>query len=112
MKLTADSPWLAELVQEDGTKLTYDTPRCAFTASLAGAAAGKKTKLRVQDYYDRKWRDGAEMRFVIGSSVLGPMGPDLVPIDAARAPKFLQDHQGEKALKLEEVTKAVLDDLK
>jgi nitrous oxide reductase accessory protein NosL len=108
MKLTADSPWLAELVAEDGTKLTFDTPRCALTASLAG----KKGKLRVQDYYDRKWRDAAEVRFVTGSSVLGPMGPDLVPVDVARAPKFVQDHQGEKTLKLEEISKAVLEDLK
>ncbi len=108
MKLTADSPWLAEIVADDGTKLTFDTPRCALTASLAG----KKGKLRVQDYYDRKWRDPSEVRFVTGSAVLGPMGPDLVPVDVARAPKFLQDHQGEKSLKVEEVSKAILDDLK
>lgn len=108
MKLVSDSPWLAELVLDDGTKLTFDTPRCALAATLGG----KKGKLRVQDYYDRKWRDAGEMRFITGSAVLGPMGPDLVPVDVTRAPKFLQDHEGEKSLKLEEVTKSVLDDLK
>ncbi|HRH00581.1 MAG TPA: nitrous oxide reductase accessory protein NosL [Polyangiaceae bacterium] len=108
MKLTAGSAWLTELVAADGSKKTFDTPRCALTARLAGGAA----KLRVQDFYDRTWRDGGEVLFVVGSDVLGPMGPDLVPVDTARAPKFLKDHEGDRALKLEEITKAVLEDLK
>lgn len=108
MKLTPGSAWLTELVAADGSKKTFDTPRCALTARLAGGA----TKLRVQDFYDRTWRDGGEVLFVIGSDILGPMGPDLVPVDAARAPKFLKDHEGNRALKLEEISKAVLEDLK
>jgi len=108
MKLAPGSAWLSELVQEDGTKLTFDAPRCAFGASLGG----KKGKLRFQDYYDKQWHDAAELRFVAGSNVLGPMGPDLVPVDPARAQKFSQDHEGEKAFAVGEVTKAVLDDLK
>lgn len=110
MKLTPDSPWLAELVAADGEKRTFDTPRCAITARLA-EAPGKST-LRVQDFYDRRWRDASEVALVIGSDVLGPMGPDLVPVDTTRAPKFLKDHQGERALRLEEVTRTVLEDLK
>jgi copper chaperone NosL len=108
MKLVSDSPWFSEIVTEDGQKLGYDTPRCALTASLSG----KKGKVRVQDFYDRKWHDAGEVRFVIGSDVLGPMGPDLVPVDTGRAGKFQKDHQGEKTLSLVEITKSVLDDLK
>ena len=108
MKLDPASAWLAEIVQDDGTKLTFDTPRCALTASLAG----KKGKLRFQDYYDKKWHDAGELRLVTGSNVLGPMGPDLVPVDPARAQKFSQDHEGDKTLTVAEITKAVLDDLK
>ena len=108
MKLVADSPWFSEIVTEDGQKLGYDTPRCALTASLSG----KKGKVRVQDFYDRKWHDAGDVRFVVGSDVLGPMGPDLVPVDPARADKFQKDHQGEKTLALADLTKAVLDDLK
>jgi len=108
MKLKPESPWLAEIVSDDGQKLTFDAPRCAFAASLGG----KKGKLRMQDYYDKKWHDASELRFVAGSSVIGPMGPDLVPVDTAHAPKFLKDHEGDRALKLEEITKAVLEDLK
>lgn len=108
MKLTQGSAWLAELAAADGSKKTFDTPRCALTARLATGAG----TLRVQDFYDRKWRDASEVRFVIGSDVLGPMGPDLVPVDVARAPKFMKDHEGDRALALDEVTKAVLEDLK
>lgn len=108
MKLAPDSAWLSEIVQDDGQKLVFDTPRCALSASLAG----KKGKLRFQDYYDKKWHDASELVLVTGSNVLGPMGPDLVPVDPARAQKFSQDHEGEKTLRAPEVTKAVIDDLK
>ena len=36
MKLKPESPWLAEIVSDDGQKLTFDAPRCAFAASLGG----------------------------------------------------------------------------
>lgn len=109
MKLVPGNAWLAELVGADGSKRTFDTPRCALTARLAGGGAGT---LRVQDFYDRTWHDASEVLFVVGSDILGPMGPDLVPVDTARAPKFLKDHEGDRALKLEEITKATLEDLK
>jgi copper chaperone NosL len=62
----------------------------------------------VQEYYDRQTRDGSELRFVIGGDVVGPMGPDLVPVDPARSSKFIQDHGADRALKLEEITPEVL----
>ncbi len=34
------------------------------------------------------------VRFVIGSDVIGAMGPDLVPVDPARVAKFEKDHGG------------------
>jgi nitrous oxide reductase accessory protein NosL len=46
------------------------------------------------------------MRFVVGSDIVGPMGPDLVPVDAARAERFTKDHGG-RALAVGEVTLAV-----
>ena len=62
----------------------------------------------MQDYYDRQPKDGADVRFVIGGDVVGPMGPDLVPVDPARVPKFIQDHAADRALKLDEITLEVL----
>ncbi len=109
MKLDPSSAWLSERVLPDGKKLSYDTPRCALLARAKDRAAGT---LRVQDFYDRKWYDASELRFVTGSDVLGPMGPDLVPVDPARSAKFVQDHKGERALRLDEISQTTLDDLK
>ena len=90
MKIDPQSAFRAEVV-EAGTTRSFDTPRCALSEWVAG---GKKGTVRVQDYYDRAWRDGKDLRFVVGSDVLGPMGPEIVPVDAARVAKFKADHAG------------------
>jgi hypothetical protein len=110
MKIDPASPWRAELVLPDGTRMPFDTPRCAFTVLRSGKAPG--AVLRVQEYYDRQWRPADELRFAVGGDVLGPMGADLVPIDARWQTKFIQDHGADRTLKAEEVTPAVLGALK
>ena len=40
------------------------------------------------------------------------MGPDLVPVDPARAPKFVQDHGTGRAYAVDEITLALLDAIK
>lgn len=110
MKIDPKSAWRAELVAQDGAVTPFDSPRCALTAWRSGKVHA--ASLRVQSYYDRKPRDGAEMRFVIGGDVVGPMGPDLVPVDPTRVTKFIQDHGADRALRLDEVTPQVLATLK
>ncbi len=106
MKLEAKSAWRAELVGEDGKVTEFDTPRCALTSWREGQTPAKS--IRVQEYYDHVTKDGTEVRFILGGDVVGPMGPDFVPVDPARASKFIQDHGGERALKLEELDAAFL----
>ena len=84
----------------------FDTPRCALQSWRGGKTPA--TSLRVQDYYERRMHDGAEVRFMIGGDVVGPMGPDLVPVEPALVSKFIQDHGAERALRLDEVTLEVL----
>lgn len=110
MRIDPTSPWRTELVSEDGKVTSFDTPRCAFQSWRSGATAAKT--LRIQDYYDRQWREGPSLRFMIGGDVTGPMGPDLVPVDPSRASKFIQDHGAERALREDEVTASVLANLK
>jgi hypothetical protein len=95
MKIDGSSAWEAQLV--DGTTHHFDTPRCALATWLE---QGKKGEVRVQEYYDRTYRDGHDVRFVLGSDVVGPMGNELVPVDAARAVKFQKDHGGVRTLAL------------
>ena len=107
MKLDPQSAWNAELVLPSGETKKYDTPRCALQART-----GLEGAVRVQEFYGKAWSDGKQVRFVPGSDVLGPMGPDIVPVDPARAGKFVADHGGGPALPLEAVTPAVIDGLK
>jgi len=107
MRLDPASAWRADLVLADGTTtVPFDTPRCAFTSWRTGKTAA--SAIRLQEYYERKWRNGEELRFVIGGDVVGPMGPDLVPVDPTRVTKFIQDHAAERSLRLEEVTADVV----
>jgi copper chaperone NosL len=106
MRIDPASPWRTELVGNDGTVIAFDTPRCALQSWRAGTTPAKT--IRVQEYYDRQTRDGADVRFIVGGDVLGPMGPDLVPVDPPRASKFIQDHSADRALRLDEVTPQVL----
>jgi hypothetical protein len=101
MKIDPASPFVAEV---DGKK--FDTPRCALSEWLAG---GKRGTVRVQDYYDRVSRPvGTDVRFVAGSDVVGPMGAELVPVDAARVTKFEKDHGGTRALALADIDEKAL----
>jgi hypothetical protein len=106
MRIDPTSAWHAELVGADGTITTFDTPRCALTSWRSGTTPAKS--IQVQEYYDRKTHDGSELRFVIGGDVVGPMGPDLVPVDPPRSSKFIQDHGADRALALAEITPQVL----
>jgi hypothetical protein len=111
MKIDPASAWRTELVGASGEVLAgFDTPRCAFQAWRSGKVAA--ASLRVPEYYDRQPRTGTELRFVVGGDVVGPMGPDLVPVEPSRAAKFVQDHGAERALRVDEVTAETLAQLK
>jgi len=106
MKIDPASPWRAELVGPGGEVTVFDTPRCALNSWRSGQTPAKT--LRVQEYYDRDWRDGSTVRFMIGGDVSGPMGPDFVPVDPSRVTKFIQDHGAERALELAQIDEAFL----
>ena len=106
MRIDPASAWRAELISDDGKVTAFDTPRCALQSWRSGSTPAKS--LRVQEYYDRQTRDGADVRFVQGGDVVGPMGPDFVPVDPARVTKFIQDHGADRAFKLDEITPQVL----
>lgn len=109
MKIDPASAWRAELVGDDGKVTQFDTPRCALTSWRSGTTPAKA--IRVQEYYDRQMRDGNDVRFVVGGDVVGPMGPDIVPVDPPRSSKFIQDHTADRALRLEEITPQILSSI-
>jgi hypothetical protein len=106
MKLDPASPWGADLVRSDGLHIRFDTPRCALLAWRSGRVPA--AQLSVQEFYDRTWRNGAELRFAFGSDVMGPMGAEIVPVDPSRAQKFVNDHHATRLVTLDELTGALL----
>ncbi len=106
MKVKPDSAWR---VVDRTNQRSFDTPRCAFGAKLEGKE--KVGALELVDYYDREPRPSADLVYVAGSDVIGPMGPDLVPVKPAMVDKFTKDH-GKKAVYREaEITPQVLKSL-
>lgn len=106
MKIDRASAWRSEIELGSGAVLEYDTPRCALRAWLTRKFEMKS--LRVQEYYDRAFRDGEAVRFVVGGDVLGPMGADFVPVEPSRVTKFIQDHSADRAYLLGEITPEIV----
>lgn len=108
MKIDRASVWTTEIVSPDDKTLVFDTPRCALYAMRKEGVAAKT--VRVREYYDAKgpMRDAKDLRFVEGGDVVGPMGPDFVPVEPSRVSKFIQDHGADRAYTLEEITSEVL----
>jgi len=91
MKIDPASAWVG-YVDIDGREVPFDTPRCALTAWRAAESRAKDARFR--EYYSQDLKHVGELRFVAGSNVVGPMGPDLVPIAADKASRFARDHNG------------------
>jgi copper chaperone NosL len=88
----------------DGDELLFDTPKCLFRF-LSSDGRGDRGAWAVE-YYSGERRSVAELRFVVGSDVLGPMGDDLIPVgDHAEA--FMRDHGG-RALRRDEIDRDTL----
>jgi copper chaperone NosL len=103
--------WVAGLTDERGAEERFCSPRCMFAhwRSPAGAAGRDAW---VTEYYTQQRLPVEEVRFVIGSDVMGPMGRALVPVAGqAAAEGFLQDHHGSRILAADEIVAELLREL-
>jgi len=105
--------WMAGYVFKDGTRAFHCSPKCFFHNLYhldkyhPGRTRDDLALIWVTDYYTTKpvnARD-PEMRFVAGSTLVGPMGWDVVPVKGAKKAETLKrDYFGEEILLLDEVT--------
>jgi hypothetical protein len=100
MRVDPASGW-ASYVTVAAEELAFDTPRCAFTAWRRAAGGAKSARFR--EYYSQEMQTADGLRFVEGSDVVGPMGPDLVPVATANAVRFARDHNGANPKTIEQV---------
>jgi len=107
--------WLARIVFASGPTAFFDGPKDLFRYLLDPEryAAHRRdreiTGIFVTAYYDGKVLPVEEAWFVVGSDVVGPMGPELVPHGSREeAEEFLRDHRGERIVRSPEVTVEML----
>lgn len=106
MVVAEDSGWRAGGTGADGEALAFDTPKCLFRHRHE---RGEVNEPWVIEYDSQTRRPAAELVYVLGSDVEGPMGRDLVPLASrARATGFSADHAGDDVLAFDEVTAEVV----
>lgn len=100
--------WIAGGLK-NGRPVVFDSPRCMLTT-----LRDRRTVLTepwVTEHYSQRRRPAGSVRYVQGSDVIGPMGPDLVPVEPARAETFRRDHRAVRVLTFEQITPTVLRQL-
>ena len=111
--------WVAAVVLRGGPVRYFDGPRDMFRFYFdVGRFESKRSRedveaLYVTEYYSTRMVRAETAHFVLGSDVLGPMGPELVPVQGAEAARtFSADHRGRKVLAFGDVTPELLSGLK
>ena len=107
--------WVGQVRHGDGTTVFFDGSKDLFKylLSLERLPPNKRRKnvaaVFVTNYYDGEVIAARTAFFVVGSNVMGPMGPDLVPHRSLEAAQdFAQDHDGRRILRFDEITSAML----
>ena len=107
--------WIASIRFADGSTVFFDGPKDMFRYLLdldtyrPGSSIGEATAIFVTDYYSTRPIDGRGAFFVVGSDVMGPMGPELVPTSSrSHAETLASDHAGERVVVFDEVTVELL----
>ncbi len=91
--------WHSQILYTDGTMVPFDGCKCMFNYLFAGSDKGKEVAaLWVKDFSTGAWINGKSAHYVIGSSIMGPMGKELIPFaDSGSAMAFQKEHGGQLA---------------
>lgn len=114
--------WQSQITYKDGTMTPFDGCKCMFNFMNAMAQYDKAhsrddiSVVWVKDFNSGKWVDAAAAHYVVGSSMMGPMGKELIPFaDKAEAMKFHQEQGGAMMIYTDitpEVLKSLMGDMK
>jgi len=107
--------WTSIILFADGTQLFFDGAKDLFRYYFAlPSAADPRNRddikeILLSDYYSTRLLPVAQLYFVLGSDVYGPMGHELVPVAGkAAAETFARDHNGKSVLSFDQLTPAAL----
>lgn len=109
MRIPPGSHWAAGATTSAGAAVSFDTPGCLFRYRFSNRGQGLRAPW-ITEYYGRSGAhvDARTVSFVPGSDVVGPMGPDLVPVATNRVDAFRRDHHGREGLAFDAVTADVI----
>lgn len=108
--------WAAGFVFQSGAPYFHCCPKCMIhnlhhvPKYQPGERRENLRQIWVTEYYTTRQTDAREVFFVVGTSLVGPMGLDLIPVRSKTAAEtFKKDYQGEFIVTLDEVTPEMLD---
>lgn len=107
--------WIATIVLKDDSQIFFDGCKDLFRYYFDlpegenKGTRGEIAEIYVTDYYSTKLVPAADVFFVLGSDVYGPMGKELIPVaDKELAETFMRDHSGTRVLLFKQITPDVL----
>jgi len=93
--------WQAQIIFKDGSMTPFDGCKCLYNFLFAMDKFDQKHSRDdvevawVKDFDSSTWIKATDAYYVVGSSMMGPMGKELIPFtDQAAALKFNQEHGG------------------
>ncbi len=108
--------WAAGFIFQSGARFFHCCPKCLLhnlhnvPKYQPGETRENIRQIWVTEYYTTRQTDAREIFFVVGTSLIGPMGLDLIPVRGnAAAENLKKDYQGELIVTLDEVTAEMLD---
>lgn len=93
--------WQSQIIFKDGSMTPFDGCKCMYNFLFAMDKFDQKHSRDdvevawVKDFDSGKWVNAEDAYYVVGSSMMGPMGKELIPFaDQATAMKFHQEQGG------------------
>ncbi len=102
--------WQTQIIFKDGKMVPFDGCKDMFKYLMNMAAFNKEqTRVAVAAIWVKRhdnaaWTDGERAFYVLGSSVMGPMGAELVAFDNVVAAKDFQAKNGGMVKRFPEIT--------
>ena len=109
--------WQTQIIFTDGTMVPFDGSKDMFKYLLnleyynPGKGRDDVAAIWVREHSGNKWIDGETAYYLVGSSVMGPMGKDLIPFANAGEADGLRTEKGGTVMPFSEISKEVIDNL-
>jgi len=106
--------WQTQIIFTDGAMVPFDGCKDMFKYLLnlerynPGKSRADAAAIWVREHSSNKWIDGETAYYLVGSSLMGPMGKDLVPFANADKADKLRAEKGGSVMPFTEITREVI----